>query len=138
MQIVNNHIMRGMVKNKMANEYELCELLYRAEDKIFSCGCPYLALAEEMGYISCYVATHNPDIGLSNFGRISTKQCFRTAGFSTEYAMYTYKMIENGLPLTKIGDNILEHKAKVWNRQREAEIREQQEREEEYEDEQDW
>ena len=52
--------------------------------------------------------------------------------------MYTYKMIENGLPLTKIGDNILEHKAKVWNRQREAEIREQQEREEEYEDEQDW
>ena len=125
--------MRGMVKNKMANEYELCELLYRAEDKIFSCGCPYLALAEEMGYISCYVATHNPDKGLSNFGRISTKQCFKTGGYSTEYALYTYKMIEEGLPLDKIGDNILEHKAKVWNREYEQEMeRRREESEEEY------
>ena len=61
------------------NERELCSTLERAEAKIWSCGCPYLALSEEMGYVSAFAATHDPHLGLSNLGRIGVKDCLRTS-----------------------------------------------------------
>ena len=36
---------------KMSERRELGETLERAEAKIWSCGCPYLAFSEETGYI---------------------------------------------------------------------------------------
>ena len=62
---------------------ELGETLERAEAKIWSCGCPYLAFSEETGYMSAFAATHDPVVGLSNLGRIGVTDCLRTAGFST-------------------------------------------------------
>ena len=96
------------------NERELCSTLERAEAKIWSCGCPYLALSEEMGYVSAFAASHEPHLGLSNLGRIGVKDCLRTSGFQTEYAQFIYEMIEKGYGLDIIGNRIMDGTAKTW------------------------
>lgn len=106
------------------NEAELSQICSTADKHIFSCGCPYLALAEELGYISMYVATHNADKGLSNFGRLSVRKMIQTAGFSTEYAQFIYEKLEDGWTLEKIGDHIGQYKAQEWNDHRTAMMRE--------------
>ena len=117
------------------NEAELGQICSRADNLIWSCGCPYLALSEELGYITMYVATHNPDKGLSNFGRLSVRKMMMTAGFSTEYAQFIYEKLEEGWSLERIGNAIAQMKAKEWNEKREEERRIEREREEEYYDE---
>jgi|TARA_R110000824_G_scaffold72633_1_gene185271 hypothetical protein len=97
------------------NERELCETLERAENKIWSCGCPYLALSEEMGYVSAWAATHDPHLGLSNLGRIGVTDCLKTSGFNTEYSQFIYEMIEKGHTMDKIGNRIMDGTAKKWN-----------------------
>ena len=110
------------------NEAELGQICSRADNLIWSCGCPYLALSEELGYITMYVATHNPDKGLSNFGRLSVRQMMQTAGFSTEYAQFIYEKLERGWALVKIGNFIAQMKAKQWNIERQEEIDRENER----------
>ena len=84
----------------------LVDYLLRADKRKFSCGCPYLALADELGYITMYAATHNPAIGLSNFGRISVTKMLKTYGFSTEYAQFIYEELEDGRTLHQIAESI--------------------------------
>ena len=91
---------------KPSEKRKLIDYLLRADKRIFSCGCPYLALADELGYITAYAATHNPDIGLSNFGRISVIKMLRNYGFSTEYAQYIYEELEAGRTLHQIAEGI--------------------------------
>ena len=38
----------------MMERDELAEVLFRADRKIYSCGCPYLALSDELGYITAW------------------------------------------------------------------------------------
>ena len=52
----------------MSERQELVDTLYRADKKIYSCGCPYLALSDELGYITAYAVRRDPHLGLSNFG----------------------------------------------------------------------
>ena len=111
----------------MAYETELFEVLSMAHQKTTSAGCPYLALAEEMGYISIWGATHLPDVGLSNFGRLSTHKIMQTGGFPTEYAQFIYEKLEEGFELDSIATSILCGEAREWNYDRE-------ERDEDYED----
>ena len=102
----------------MTEESELSETLSRADNLIFSCGCPYLALSEELGYLTMYLATHSPDLGLSNFGRLSVRKMLRTAGFSQEYAQFIYEKLEAGWSLERIGNAIGQYKAEEWNERR--------------------
>ena len=94
-----------MKQRKFKNEKdELIEILRRSDIKIYSCGCPYLALSDELGYITAYSVTHNADMGLSNFGRLSVRKMLKTAGFSTKYAQRIYEYLENGYSLHKIAE----------------------------------
>jgi len=124
---------------KMGLDRELGETLERAEAKIWSCGCPYLALSEETGYMSAYAATHDPIVGLSNLGRIGVTDCLRTAGFPTVYAQFIYERIEDGWGLDTIGQRIIDGTAKDWNewkyRMENPEPEESEDYDEDYEDE---
>tara|TARA_R110000824_G_scaffold8714_1_gene39393 strand:+ start:5017 stop:5292 length:276 start_codon:yes stop_codon:yes gene_type:complete len=90
----------------MSERQELVDVLYRADDKIWSCGCPYLALSDELGYITAYAVRTNPNLGLSNFARLSVKKMLRTAGFSLTYAKYIYQNLEDGRTLKEIGRSL--------------------------------
>ena len=85
---------------------ELVEILRRSDKKIYSCGCPYLALADELGYITPYLVRNNAEIGLSNLGRLSVRKMLKTAGFSTKYAQRIYEYLENGYSLHKIAEKL--------------------------------
>lgn len=93
---------RGEYKIMMERD-ELAEVLFRADRKIYSCGCPYLALSDELGYITAWAVRNDPILGLSNFGRLSVKKMLRTAGFSTNYGQFIYECLENGDTLEEIG-----------------------------------
>ncbi len=87
--------------------------LREAEKKIFSCGCPYLALSDQMGYITAEAVRTNPQIGLSNFGRLSVTKILQTNGYTTNYAHFIYRFIEKGMPLDKIAMKILVNEIKL-------------------------
>ena len=91
---------------KSSEKKVLVDCLLRADRRKFSCGCPYLALADELGYITMYAATHSPDIGLSNFGRLSVRKMLKTYGLSTDYAQFIYEELENGKTLHQIAEEI--------------------------------
>jgi len=84
----------------------LVKALYRADKKIYSCGCPYLALSDEMGYITAYTVRRDPHLGLSNFGRLSVKKMLRTGGYTTTYARYIYDNLEEGRTLHEIARSL--------------------------------
>ena len=92
----------------MNQTQELIQVLKRAGENIASKGCPYLALSDELGYLTVYSATHNANIGLSNLGRLSVRKMLQTGGFSTKYAQYIYEELENGKSLTSISENFME------------------------------
>ena len=94
--------------SKTTQKQEIINVLKRAGDKRESKGCPYLALSDELGYITTYVATHNADKGLSNLGRLSVRKMLQTGGFSTKYAQYIYEELENGKSLTSLSENFME------------------------------
>jgi hypothetical protein len=94
--------------SKTTQKQEIINVLKRAGDKRESKGCPYLALSDELGYITTYVATHNADKGLSNLGRLSVRKMLQTGGFSTKYAQYIYEELECGKSLTSIAENFSE------------------------------
>jgi len=89
---------------------ELIEILRISDSKIYSCGCPYLALSDELGYITAYAVKHDSKLGLSNFGRLSVKKMLKTAGFSDKlvkrYSQFIYECLESGYSLHKIAEKI--------------------------------
>ncbi len=89
---------------------ELVEILRRSDKKIYSCGCPYLALSDEIGYITAYASTHDSKLGLSNFGRISVQAMLKCGGFSDrlrqKYAQAIYEHLENGYSLHDIAEKL--------------------------------
>ena len=90
----------------MSERQELVDTLYRADKKIYSCGCPYLALSDEMGYITAYAVRRDPHLGLSNFGRLSVKKMLKTGGFGLSYAKYIYENLEEGRSLYEIARSL--------------------------------
>ena len=96
--------------NLKTERKELIEILRRSDKKIFSCGCPYLALADEIGYITAYAVRHDSTIGLSNFGRISVQSMLKCGGFSDrlrqKYAQAIYEHLENGYSLHEIAEKL--------------------------------
>ena len=89
---------------------ELVEILRRSDKKIYSCGCPYLALSDEIGYITAYASTHDSKLGLSNFGRLSVQSMLKCGGFSDllrkKYAQAIYEHLENGYSLHQIAEKL--------------------------------
>ena len=89
---------------------ELAEILRRSDKKIYSCGCPYLALSDELGFITAYASIHDPKLGLSNFGRISVQSMLKCGGFSDrlrhKYAQAIYEHLENGYSLHQIAEKL--------------------------------
>ena len=89
---------------------ELAEILRRSDKKIYSCGCPYLALADEIGYVTAYASIHDPKLGLSNFGRISVQSMLKCGGFTSrlrkKYAQAIYEHLENGYSLHQIAERL--------------------------------
>ena len=85
---------------------ELAEVLFRADKKIYSCGCPYLALSDELGYLTAWAVRNDPHLGLSNFGRLSVKKMLSTSGFSHTYAQFIYEKLEAGWSLEEIGRSL--------------------------------
>ena len=77
---------------------QLAEILDNAHDKIYSCGCPYLALADEIGFITPYVVKHNP----SNFGRMSLKKIVACGGFDKQHSQFIFECLELGYTLRRI------------------------------------
>ena len=97
----------------MNEAISLIHELREAEKKIFSCGCPYLALSDQMGFITAEAVRTNPQIGLSNFGRLSVTKILQTNGYTTNYANFIYRFIEIGMPLDKIAMKILVNEMKL-------------------------
>ena len=71
---------------------QLCRVLETAGRNLVSTGCPYLALAEQTGYMTSFVVRRNP----SNFGRLSMKKILQTGGFSTKHSQFIFECLENG------------------------------------------
>ena len=88
----------------MNERKQLVEVLRRSDQKKYACGCPYLALSDELGYITVYAVRNNAQLGLSNFGRLSVRKMLRTGGFSTKYAQFIYECLEEGRSLHKIAE----------------------------------
>ena len=108
---------------------QLAEILDNANDKIYSCGCPYLALADEIGFITPFVVRKNP----SNFGRMSLKKILLCGGFGqknqntkeyrVQHSKFIFQCLELGYDLSTIAkflrwryDNLLEIKEFVSNK----------------------
>jgi hypothetical protein len=79
-----------------------------AHKKIWSTGCPYLALADQLGYLTAYAVRKDPHLGLSNFGRLSVKKMLKNAGFSIRYAKFIYRSLECGEELDQIGKDMID------------------------------
>lgn len=84
------------MKRKERNE--LAKILSNAHKKLYSCGCPYLALADEIGFITPYVVKHNP----SNFGRLSMNKIIQCGGFDTQHSQFIFECLELGFSLEKV------------------------------------
>ena len=69
--------------------------LDKAEAQTYSYQCPYLALAEVLGFTSSYEAQHLP----SHFGRLSMRKMIMNTGINTKYAQPIYHMLEDGYTL---------------------------------------
>jgi len=82
----------------------IIKILEQAEKKVFSYQCPYLAIADVLGYITPYAVKNMP----SNFSRISMKKMLHTFGLSSEQAWIIYMMIELGFGLSQIAKVIKE------------------------------
>ena len=96
--------------HNMAEKQELIEILRRSDKKIYSCGCPYLALSDEIGYITAYAVKHDSKLGLSNFGRLSVIKMLKTGGFSRKlierYAQFIYECLEDCKSLHEVAEKI--------------------------------
>jgi hypothetical protein len=77
---------------------KLADTLERADKKIWSCGCPYLALSDEVGYLTMHDVKSNP----SNFGRLSMSKIMRYAGLDTDYSQFVYECLECGKSLDEV------------------------------------
>ena len=76
--------------------------LEKADKKTYSYQCPYLALADELGYITPYIIMSLP----SQFDRLSTRKMLDCSGLDNINSIRIWKMIENGLPLLDISTKL--------------------------------
>ena len=76
--------------------------LENADKKTYSYQCPYLALADELGFITPYIVMSLP----SQFGRLSMRKMIKCSGIDNINSNRIWKMIENGLSLLDIAGNL--------------------------------
>lgn len=99
------------------NKYSICDILYEADQKSYSYQCPYLALADVLGYITPEQIRLLP----SHFSRLSMKKMLRLENImDSSLSNYIYHSIENGMTLkeialdlyaiSKFGNNEILHK----------------------------
>ena len=95
-----------MENYKMAtnNMKYIINALEKADDKTYSYQCPYLALADELGYITPHVILSLP----SQFERLSTREMLNCSGLDHINSKRIWRMIEKGLPLIDIASRLRE------------------------------
>ena len=76
--------------------------LIEADSKLYSYQCPYLALADVLGYITPQCIHALP----SRFGRISTKRMLLNYEVGIAKASMIWKMLEHGYTLKEIAEKI--------------------------------
>jgi len=76
----------------------IADTLERADKKIWSCGCPYLALSDEVGFFTMEDVKRNP----SNFGRLSMSKIMRYGGLDTNYSQFVFECLECGRSLLEV------------------------------------
>ena len=74
----------------------------KADKKTYSYQCPYLALADELGYITPHVILSLP----SQFERLSTREMLDCSGLNHISSKRIWRMIEKGSPLLDIAGNL--------------------------------
>lgn len=80
----------------------LIESLEEADTKTYSYQCPYLALADVLGYYTPHMATYLP----SHFSRLSTRKMLLNSGIGTREAKRIWLMLEDGTTLYNIAQNL--------------------------------
>lgn len=76
----------------------LVSSLEEANRKEYSYQCPYLALADVLGYNTPYNIHHLP----SRFGRLSVRKMLLTSGIDIKLAKLVWLMLEDGYTLNQI------------------------------------
>jgi hypothetical protein len=76
--------------------------LEKADKKTYSYQCPYLALADELGFITPHIIMSLP----SQFERLSTRKMLDCSGLNNINSNRIWRMIEDGLPLLDIAGNL--------------------------------
>ena len=84
------------------NTEYIVNALEKADKLTYSYQCPYLALADILGYITPFEVKHMP----SKFSRLSTRKMLLTSGLPKKHARRIYRMLENGYTLSEIADRI--------------------------------
>ena len=72
--------------------------LDQADKKQFSYQCPYLALADVLGYNTSFNVKNFPSL----FGRLSVRKMLQTNGINIKLANQIYVMLEYGYSLREI------------------------------------
>lgn len=81
----------------------IIQALRDADKKVYSYQCPYLALAEVVGYTSPYAVHSLP----SSFTRLSMRKLLLTCGINNrKLSRMIWLMVENGRSLSWIADYI--------------------------------
>jgi len=79
------------------------DILIEADNKSFSYQCPYLAIADVLGYITPEQIRYMP----SHFGRLSMRKMLRLDGIvNKDISNYIYHSIEDGITLKQIANNL--------------------------------
>lgn len=76
----------------------LIKALTDADKETYSYQCPYLALADKLGYLTPEVIKMMP----SQFSRLSTREMLLTFGLPNRWAQTIYEMLEDGYTLAEI------------------------------------
>jgi len=80
----------------------LINALEYADNKTYSYGCPYLALADVLGYTTPYNIHHLPQ----RFDRLSMREMLLTNGIGRHQSHRVYAMIEGGYTLSEIAEEL--------------------------------
>lgn len=85
------------------NDKELIRnALYEADRLTYSYQCPYLALAEVLGFTSQYQVKYLP----SHFNRLSMRKMIMTAGIEPIMAKKIWRHLEDGCTLKAIANSL--------------------------------
>lgn len=76
--------------------------LEKADKKTYSYQCPYLALADILGYMTPHAIMRLP----SQFERLSTREMLNCSGLDSINSLRIWRMIEKGLPLLDISKEL--------------------------------